>query len=92
MERTQKGYDEACKAIAEGTAVPHALWILVSDEHQRDAYCLKPSPWEGPGEYQRVTFGDGEADSRLIRLPENARSLHKIARKAAAAEELRTNG
>lgn len=74
------GYDEAVKAIHAGTARPRSLWIIVGDEHQRDAYALKPSPWEGPGEYQHVDFDDGYF--RLIRLPDHAPRLSAIAKAA----------
>lgn len=53
------GYDEASRAIAAGQAEAHALWVLLSDEHERDGHWLKPMPWEGPGEYQRVSYVDG---------------------------------
>jgi hypothetical protein len=75
MERTQIGYDEARAAIESGKAVPHELWILVGDEHARDGYALKPSPWEGPGEYQHIEF---EGGSRLIYLPLDAPSLCQL--------------
>lgn len=72
------GYDEARKAIQEGKATPHALWMILSSEHDRDGYALKPSPWEGPGEYQKVSF---EGDCyRLIRLPTEAPSLIALAK------------
>jgi hypothetical protein len=60
-------YDEAATAIAKGEAEGHALWVLLSDEHQRDGYWLKPMPWEGPGQYQHVSFNDGRAG--FIRVP-----------------------
>jgi hypothetical protein len=60
-------YREAKKAIAEGRATGHALWVLLSDEHQRDGYALKPIPWEGAGEYQHVTFDDGR--DGFVRIP-----------------------
>lgn len=53
------GFEQAAKAIAEGQAQAHALWVLLSDPSQRDGYWLKPLVWEGPGEYQRVSFTDG---------------------------------
>lgn len=65
-EQTQHGYDEAVKAIEEGKATPHALWILLSAESDRDRYALKPKPWEGSGEYQHVDFN---GDHRLVRIP-----------------------
>jgi uncharacterized protein YpmB len=52
-------YDKAAKAISEGRAHAHALWVLLGDERERDLYALKPEQWEGPGEYQRVRFDDG---------------------------------
>lgn len=76
------GYDEARQAIQDGRAVPHALWVLLSKESDRDGYALKPIPWEGPGEYQHVKF-DGEDCGRFVRLPEGARSLIRLAKEAA---------
>jgi hypothetical protein len=35
---------------------PRALWLLLSDEHERDGYALKPAKWEGPGEYQQFSL------------------------------------
>ncbi|MCA0276311.1 MAG: hypothetical protein LCH86_09920 [Proteobacteria bacterium] len=61
------GFNEAKRAIATGRARARALWVILTDEHQRDGYALKPSPWEGPGEYQNVSFGDGPGS--LVRLP-----------------------
>lgn len=61
------GYDDAASAIKAGEAEAHALWVLLSDEHERDAYALKPAPWEGPGEYQRVTYADGR--DVFVRVP-----------------------
>lgn len=52
-------YDEARNAISAGTAVARALWVLLSAESDRDGFALKPMPWEGPGEYQHVIFGNG---------------------------------
>lgn len=52
-------YEEARQHVERGTARAHALWLLLSDEHERDAYKLKPLRWEGPGEYQHVVFHDG---------------------------------
>jgi hypothetical protein len=50
---------EARAAVAQGRAKAHALMAIITDEHQRDGYMLKPLTWEGPGEYQWVTFADG---------------------------------
>lgn len=41
------------------TPTLHPLWVLLGAESARDGYALKPSPWEGPGEYQRVVYPDG---------------------------------
>lgn len=79
--QTDKGYQEARKAIEEGRATPHALWVLLSNESDRDGYALKPRPWEGPGEYQHVKFL-GEY-GHFVRLPSNAPSLIKLAQKVA---------
>ena len=65
-----RGFNEARKAIFSGRAQAHELWVLLSDERQRDGYALKPSPWEGPGEYQRVTFDDGR--NVLVRVGEKS--------------------
>jgi hypothetical protein len=70
------GYEEAAKAILDGKAIPHALWILVDGEHARDGYALKPNPWEGPGEYQHIEF-DGEY-GRLVRIPLGVQSLCQL--------------
>lgn len=51
-------YDEAARAIAAGHAIARSLWVIVTDEHQRDSYALRPMRWEGPGEYQHVVFDD----------------------------------
>lgn len=70
---TTNGYNEALKAIEEGRATGHALWVLIGKKSDRDGYALKPSPWEGPGSYQRVTI-DGNP-YRLVRIPSGSRSL-----------------
>lgn len=77
---TQVGYDEAVEAITAGRATARALWVIVSSENQRDEYALKPSPYEGPGEYQHVVFTDG--GPRLIRLPEYGQRLTSLNRPA----------
>jgi len=64
---TTAAYHQAAKAIAAGEAEAYALWVLLSDEHQRDGYGLKPMPWEGPGEYQHVKYGDGR--DGFVRIP-----------------------
>lgn len=66
-------YDDAAKAIAAGEAEGRALWVLLSDEHQRDGHWLKPMPWEGSGEYQHVRFADGR--DGFVRIPNGKRSL-----------------
>lgn len=80
MARSQIGYDRAVEAITAGTATPRAAWLVVGVEHQRDGYAMKPSPWEGPGEYQHVVFADNYFG--LVRLPDNARRLTDIAARA----------
>lgn len=80
--KTDIGYQEARKAIMERRAVPHALWILLSNESDRDGYALKPNPWEGSGEYQHIEI-DGEY-GRLIRIPLCAPSLINLAKKVNA--------
>lgn len=64
---SRHGFDEAVAAVAAGTAQAHALWMLLSSEADRDGFALKPSPWEGAGEYQRVAFADGR--DVLVRIP-----------------------
>lgn len=71
------GYAEARAAIEAGTAKPHALWVLLGAESDRDGFALKPSPWEGPGTYQHVAFDSDYC--RLIRVPMEAASLIKLA-------------
>lgn len=73
--QTQIGYDEARKAVLSGKARSHTLWTIISDEHQRDGYDLQPLIWEGPGEYQHVSFDDGRRG--FVRLPEAGRHLPK---------------
>lgn len=84
---SRAGYDEAIRAITEGRAEPRALWVLVKDERTRDGYALKPDPWEGSGEYQHVEI-DGR--SRLIRLPDNAKSLIKLAKQRRVTDRNET--
>jgi hypothetical protein len=38
-------YREAQEAIHAGRAMGHALWVLISDERERDGYALRPSVW-----------------------------------------------
>lgn len=54
-----RGYEEAKAAIADGTGQARALWLLLGSESDREGYALKPLTWEGPGEYQCVSFSDG---------------------------------
>jgi hypothetical protein len=49
----------AIQAIKAGKAHGHALWQIILDASERDAYALKPEVWEGVGEYQWVHFADG---------------------------------
>lgn len=73
MTQTGIGYEEAVRAIAAGHAKGKALWVLLSDERERDGHALRPSPWEGSGEYQRVSFDDGR--DGFVRVPTGRRSL-----------------
>lgn len=76
MTQSQIGYDEAKAAIAAGRAQAHALWVLLRDEHDRDGYALQPMPWEGSGEYQRVSYDDGR--NGFVRLPDHKHlPIHK---------------
>ena len=61
------GFDNAKASIATGDAKAHPLWVVLANEHQRDGYALKPMPWEGAGEYQRVSFDDGR--DLFVRIP-----------------------
>ncbi|HEU5019650.1 MAG TPA: hypothetical protein VFT69_16955 [Pseudolabrys sp.] len=61
------GYRAAKEAIASRTAEAFALWVLLSDESQRDGYALRPMPWEGSGEYQHVRYADGR--NGFVRIP-----------------------
>lgn len=72
------GFDAAVAAIKEGRAQPHSLWTLLSDAHERDGYWLRPMPWEGPGEYQHVTYDDGRAG--FVRIPCGAYGLPRAAK------------
>lgn len=72
------GYEHAKHEILAGRAEARALWVIVVDEHQRDGYYLKPTPWEGPGEYQHVQFQDGSGT--LVKI--NDKSLPRPKRVA----------
>ncbi len=61
-------FNDARRDIAAGRARAHALWVLLSREDERDGYWLKPMPWEGPGEYQHVSYADGREG--FVRLPD----------------------
>ena len=61
-------FDEALNEVRAGRAKAHSLWILLSDERERDGYALKPETWEGPGEYQRVSR-NGDSLGVLVRIP-----------------------
>lgn len=60
-------FSGAQDAIKAGQASAHALWMLLSDEKERDEFGLKPAVWDGAGEYQRVVYSNG-ADV-LVRVP-----------------------
>lgn len=83
MERTHIGFDSALKAIRAKQAEPHALWVLLREESERDGYAIKPAPWEGPGEYQHVRYFD-ERGSVFVFLPTDKR-LPRVERHSAAA-------
>lgn len=51
--------EEVNQAIELGNAKAQALWVILTDERERDGFALKPFKWEGPGTYQRVIFRDG---------------------------------
>lgn len=89
-----KAFDEAVQAIIAGKAEPNALWVLLSEEHSRDGFWLKPLLWEGPGEYQHVSYHDGREG--FVRVPEFAFSLRdaveRLARRAKWAAQRRAAG
>jgi hypothetical protein len=64
----QYTYQTALAEISAGRAKAHPLWVLLSHESDRDGFGLRPSLWEGPGEYQRVSFPDNQLGV-LVRLP-----------------------
>lgn len=70
---SESGYKEAARAISAGRASAAALWVILSEESQRAGCMLKPMPWEGPGEYQRVTYADGR--DGFVRLSDDGTSL-----------------
>lgn len=72
------GFDEAVAAVIAGTAKAHALWVILSKESDRDGYALKPAPWEGSGEYQRVAFNDGR--DVFVRIPDFHYSIDDTAK------------
>lgn len=65
------GYDEAAQSIRAGKAQAFALWVLLTNESERDGFHLKPMPWEGPGEYQHVKYDDGR--DGFVMLPSGKR-------------------
>lgn len=77
---TEQGYKDVCQAIAAGQATAHSLWVLLSAETDRDGYALKPMPWEGSGEYQRVEYSDGR--DGLVRVPADGAFLPRVERGA----------
>lgn len=81
--KTQVGFDEAVVAVVAGTAKAQSLWTLLSKESDRDGYGLKPSPWEGAGEYQRVVFDDGR--DVFVRIPDFHYSIDDTAKRSRSA-------
>lgn len=77
------GFDGAVDAIVAGQANAHALWLLLSSESDRDGYWLRPMPWEGSGEYQRVSYKDGR--DGLVRVPGIGTDLNEAARRRQRA-------
>lgn len=67
-------YDKAKADIAAGRAKAHALWVILSNQHDRDGYAIRPDPWEGPGRYQHVSYGDAPLGV-FIRIPIERPSL-----------------
>lgn len=80
MKTKNSGFFDAVEAIKAGRAKAHALWLILSDEKERDGYALKPCPWDGPGEYQHVSFGS-ESLGILVRIPDGQYSLQTAARR-----------
>lgn len=77
------GFDEAVAAVVAGSAKANALWCLLSKESERDGYALKPVPWEGPGEYQSVSFDDGR--DVYVRIPDFHYSIDDTAKRSRRA-------
>lgn len=73
VQQTREGYDAAKAAIAAGTAEARALWVLLTEEDEREGYWLKPMPWEGSGEYQAVHYNDGRAG--FVKIPFGEQAL-----------------
>lgn len=63
----QVGHAEAAQAIGRGEAHAHSLWCILSRPDERDGFMLKPSMWEGPGQYQNVHLADGR--QIYVKLP-----------------------
>lgn len=78
----QAGFQEAQAAILAGRATAHSLWQLISNESDREGYALKPVPWEGSGEYQRVEFADGR--DVYVRIPFGKRLINRECRMKTA--------
>jgi hypothetical protein len=70
------GYRTAVDAITAGRAEARPLWLLLISESDRDNHELKPSVWEGPGEYQLVQYTDGK--QTLVRIPFGRPSLTRV--------------
>lgn len=74
------GAEHAVAEIRAGRARARALWIILKHESDRDAFALKPDPWEGPGEYQMVEY-DGKRFGVLVKLPDDGHaSLDTLAK------------
>lgn len=85
--QTDQGYKAACQAIAKGTATAHPLWVLLSNEADREGFALRPMPWEGPGEYQSVKYGDGRQG--FVRIPFGEALMVSVPRAASQNEAQR---
>jgi hypothetical protein len=60
----------AIEAIRSGAAHGHQAFALLANEHERDAFMIRPLAWDGPGEYQYIHWADGR--HFFVRMPDEA--------------------